>query len=57
MVAIHTMINIAVVTSSMPVTGLQLPFISYGGNFLLMLMISMGIMLNISKQSKSSPPE
>jgi len=53
MLAIHTIINVAVVTSSMPVTGLQLPFISYGGNFLLMLMIAMGIMLNISKQSKS----
>lgn len=52
MVAIHTIINVAVVTSSMPVTGLQLPFISYGGNFLLMLMFAMGIMLNISKQSK-----
>lgn len=54
MIAIHTIINVAVVTSSMPVTGLQLPFISYGGNFLLMLMSAMGMMLNISKQSKIS---
>lgn len=54
MVAIHTIINVAVVTSSMPVTGLQLPFISYGGNFLVMLMFSMGVVLNISKQSNAS---
>jgi cell division protein FtsW len=57
MVGIHTIINVAVVTSSMPVTGLQLPFISYGGNFLLMLMISMGVMLNISKQTHSTRPQ
>lgn len=51
MVSVHLLINIAVVTSSMPVTGLPLPFISYGGNFMLFLLSLIGILLNISKQT------
>ena len=49
LIAFQVIINIAVVTSSMPVTGMSLPFFSYGGTSLLMLMSCMGIMLNISK--------
>lgn len=52
LVAFQVLINIAVVTSSMPVTGMPLPFFSYGGTSLLILMSCMGIMLNISSQSK-----
>lgn len=48
MIAIQVVFNIAIVTSSMPPTGVILPFVSYGGNALLMLCASMGIMLNIS---------
>lgn len=51
LVGIQVMINIAVATSSMPVTGLPLPFISYGGNFLFLLLCLMGILLNISKHT------
>lgn len=51
LVALQVMMNIAVVTSSMPVTGIPLPFFSYGGTALLIIMSSMGIMLNISKRS------
>ncbi len=51
LVSIQVMINIAVATSSMPVTGLPLPFISYGGNFLFLLLTLMGILLNISKHT------
>lgn len=51
LIAIQVMINIAVATSSMPVTGLPLPFISYGGNFLFLLLTLMGILLNISKHT------
>lgn len=54
MIAIQLIINIAVVTSSMPCTGITLPFISYGGNAMLMLMSSMGILLNISKYRKEA---
>jgi len=49
LVAIQIMVNIAVVTSSMPVTGMPLPFFSYGGSSLVFLMAGMGILLNISK--------
>ncbi|MFQ8602009.1 MAG: putative lipid II flippase FtsW [Anaerovoracaceae bacterium] len=49
MVGIQVILNIAVVTSSMPPTGINLPFISYGGNALLIFMFSAGILLNISR--------
>ena len=40
LVGIQVIINIAVVTSSMPVTGMALPFFSYGGTALLILLCS-----------------
>ena len=43
--------NIAVVTSSMPATGISLPFFSYGGTALLILLCSVGILLNISRSA------
>lgn len=49
MIAIQAIINIAVVTSSMPVTGMPLPFFSYGGTALAITMTEMGIILNVSK--------
>ena len=52
-VAIQVIINIAVVTSSMPATGMPLPFFSYGGTSLFILLCEMGILLNISKAGAS----
>ncbi len=52
-IAIQTIINIAVVTGSMPPTGLPLPFISFGGSSLAFFLASIGVLLNISKYSKS----
>lgn len=52
LVAIQVIINIAVITNVIPVTGMSLPFISYGGSSLLSLMSAMGILLNISKYQK-----
>ena len=49
MIGIQAIINIAVVTSLLPVTGITLPFISYGGTSLLMLLASVGVLLNISR--------
>jgi len=49
MVAIQVVINIAVATSSMPVTGIVLPFISWGGNSLAIFMTIIGVLLNISR--------
>lgn len=48
-IAIQAIINLAVVTGTMPVTGVPLPFISYGGSSLLFNMTAMGILLNVSK--------
>jgi len=49
-IAVQSLINIAVVTGSMPVTGVPLPFISYGGTSLVINMMAIGILLNISRQ-------
>lgn len=51
-VAVQVIINVAVNTNTIPVTGMPLPFISYGGSSLLFLMTSMGIMLNVSRHMK-----
>ena len=49
LIGIQAIINIAVVTSSMPATGMPLPFFSYGGTALFLLLCEMGILLNISR--------
>lgn len=51
-IAVQSLINIAVVTGSMPVTGVPLPFISYGGTSLVINMAAMGVLLNISRQTE-----
>jgi len=50
-IAVQVIINIAVVTGSMPVTGVPLPFISYGGSSLLFNMMAIGVLLNISRHA------
>ena len=52
LIGIQAALNIAVATSSMPNTGVALPFISYGGTSLTMLMGEIGIVLNVSKHVK-----
>ena len=47
--AIQVVLNIAVVTNSIPNTGITLPFISYGGTSILFLMSEIGLVLNVSK--------
>jgi cell division protein FtsW len=50
-------VNVAVVASLCPTTGLPLPFISYGGSSLLMNLIGMGVLINISRNgSRKKPP-
>jgi len=48
-ITIQTVLNIAVATSSVPCTGVSLPFFSYGGTSLCILLSELGILLNISK--------
>lgn len=49
-VAVQSFINFAVVTGSIPPTGLPLPFISYGGTSLVVFMTAMGVLLNLSNK-------
>lgn len=51
-IASQVVINIAVVTNSMPSTGIPLPFISYGGTSIAILMSEMGLVLGISRLCK-----
>ena len=51
LLAIQTFINIGVVTSSIPVTGITLPLISYGGTSLVIYLIGLGILMNISRHT------
>lgn len=50
--AFQTILNLMVVVGLIPVTGVTLPFLSYGGSSLLISLVSMGILLNIDKQNK-----
>jgi cell division protein FtsW len=49
-IALQVAMNIAVVTNTMPSTGIPLPFISYGGSSLVALLFEMGIALGVSNQ-------
>ena len=51
MLALQAGINIGVVTDTLPVTGITLPFISYGGSSLVLSMAGIGILLNISRHT------
>lgn len=53
MVTIQFMINISVVIGLIPITGITLPFLSYGGSSLTLTLASMGILLNISMYTKN----
>ena len=54
MVGIQVIINIAVVTSSMPATGMPLPFFSYGGTALFIMLCEIGVLLNISRACRKT---
>ncbi|HZW68791.1 MAG TPA: stage V sporulation protein E [Pseudogracilibacillus sp.] len=53
MITIQFMINISVVIGLIPVTGITLPFLSYGGSSLTLTLASMGILLNITMYEKN----
>ena len=47
-ITLYDFVNVAVTTGVFPTTGLPLPFISYGGTFLIFMCISVGILINIA---------
>ena len=51
-IGIQVAINVAVVSNLLPNTGISLPFFSYGGTSLVVLMAQMGVVLSISRQSR-----
>jgi cell division protein FtsW len=51
----QALINIAVVVTLLPFTGLTLPFLSYGGTSLIMSMVAAGVLLNISRHAVDRP--
>ena len=55
-IAIQVILNIAVVTNTIPNTGVTLPFISYGGTSVMFLMIEMGLVLGVSNQITLEQP-
>ncbi len=52
MIAIQVVINVGVVTGMFPVTGITLPFLSYGGSSLTLMLTGVGVLLNISRFSR-----
>lgn len=55
--AIQTTINLAVVTGVLPVTGITLPLISYGGASLVITLVKIGLILNLSRYRKTASKE
>ena len=52
--AIQVILNIAVVTNTIPNTGISLPFISYGGSSVMFLLIEIGLVLSVARGIKFS---
>ena len=52
-IGIQALLNIAVVTNTIPNTGVSLPFFSYGGTALVMQLLQMGVILSVSRYTSS----
>jgi cell division protein FtsW len=56
-VTVQALINIGAVTAALPVTGLPLPLVSFGGTSLVILLCAMGMLVNIAYQGELSPAQ
>jgi rod shape determining protein RodA len=54
---VHVMVNVGMTINLMPITGIPLPFFSYGGSFLLASWIALGILVRISSEGRGTPGE
>ena len=52
MIVVQAFFNISVVLALMPTKGIPLPFISYGGSSLFVMLASVGVLLNVSQQTE-----
>jgi rod shape determining protein RodA len=52
MLFVHVVINIGMTIGVMPVTGIPLPFFSYGGSFMLACWISIGLLIRLSVEGR-----
>ena len=52
MISVQVLINVGVVTNTIPNTGIPLPFISYGGTSIVVMMAAIGLLLNVSRYQK-----
>ncbi|MBX6353339.1 MAG: cell division protein FtsW [Thermoflavifilum sp.] len=57
MITVKTLINLCAVTGLMPVTGIPLPFVSYGGSSLVVNLAAAGILLSVSRTTLEIEPE
>ncbi len=54
MIGLQALINLAVVTNTIPVTGMPLPFFSYGGSAMIANLMAIGLLLSVSRNSKTN---
>lgn len=54
-ITLYAFVSVAIVTNLFPITGIPLPFISYGGSAMMMNLIAIGILMNISSQQQGAP--
>ena len=52
MIGVQAFVNLGGLTGLIPITGVTLPFVSYGGSSIVVLAISMGILVNVSMFTK-----
>jgi cell division protein FtsW len=57
MIGLQAFINIGVVTAVLPNKGMPLPFISYGGSNLVLMLVSIGLLVSISRYATEARPQ
>ena len=55
-IAFQALVNVGGITRTIPLTGIPLPFVSYGGSSLIMILAGVGILLNVSRYTKENAP-